>query len=150
MISEHISFEEATQSQSATRAGIKNMPGVVEITNMKLVAEKCFEPLRKAIAAPIRISSFFRCKELNSLIGGAFNSQHVDGKAIDIQATGKITNLDLFNWLKDNVDFDQLILEFPDKQGNPAWVHVSYNEKGNRKEVLRAKSVNGKTIYEKL
>lgn len=133
MISKHISLEEATFSQTAIRLGIKNIPGPEIISNMKLLAKNCFEPLREHFKVPIKVSSFYRCPELNKKIGGSKTSQHMTGQAIDLQAishTG-INNEAIFNWLKNNVEFDQLINEY-----NFSWVHVSYEKEGNRKQIL--------------
>ena len=115
---------------------------------MKLVAENCFEPLRKWYGKPIRINSFYRSPELNKAIGGSANSQYCTGEAIDISAGDE--NKILFNWLKNNIEFDQLIWEFGD-DSNPAWVHISYTEqRPNRQQVLKVKIINGKTVYEKI
>lgn len=137
-ISSHISYEEATFSQTAIRNEIKNHPSSATLERMKKVAEKCFEPLRNHFSVPIKISSFYRCDELNKKIGGAKGSQHTLGEAIDIQAKpgGILTNRMIFDWLKDNVEFDQLINEYPNASGEPSWVHVSYREGRNRKQVL--------------
>ena len=150
-ISKHISYEEATESPTGTRFGIVNDPNNVQLDNMQTVAELVFEPLRVWAAEPIRINSFFRSAALNKKIGGAKNSQHCanTGAAIDLSATGLKKNADLFNYIKNNLKFDQLIWEFGnDKQ--PQWVHVSYNEAGNRNQILKAvKNAAGKTSYTK-
>ena len=117
-----------------------NEPNEVELAAMKLVSETCFEPLRKHFNKPIGISSFFRSEEVNKAVGGSATSAHMFGEAIDIDADimdNGITNADIFHYLRENVEFDQLIWEFGDKQ-NPDWVHVSYRARGNRKMVLRA------------
>lgn len=144
MISEHISLNEATRSQTASRLGISNLPTEEHLKAMRLTAEKVFEPLRKALNRPLIVSSFYRSPALNEAIGGSETSQHCKGEAIDID-TGDFNN-DIFYWIKNNLVFDQLIWEFGDSL-NPSWVHVSYSEKGNRKQVLRAVSENGKTKY---
>lgn len=136
-ISKHISYSEATVSQTATRKGIDNTPNAEQIANMELLASKIFEPLRAKFGA-IRVSSFFRSEKLNKAIGGAKNSQHVKGEAIDLQATGKISNSEIFNFISKNLDFDQLIWEYGTSK-NPAWVHVSYSKNKNRKQILRVK-----------
>lgn len=143
-ISEHISFAEATKSQTGSRLGIENIPGDAELKAMKLVAAKIFEPVRKAIGKPIFISSFYRCALLNQAIGGAPGSQHMKGEAMDLDLDG--LNAEIFYWIKNNLEFDQLIWEFGDTK-EPDWVHVSYKEKGNLKEVLRAVRVNKKAEY---
>jgi zinc D-Ala-D-Ala carboxypeptidase len=136
-ISKYISYEEATVSQTATRKGISNKPNAQELARMKNVAEKVFDKVREHFGEPIRVSSFFRGKELNAAVGGSKTSQHMTGEAIDIQAIGKATNKDIFNYIKDNLEYDQIISEYPDKSGNPAWVHVSLRLVGkNRKQVL--------------
>jgi hypothetical protein len=144
-VSKHISFEEATRSEKAEELGIGNTPGPLQYEAMKLVAEKVFEPAREYMNEPLTVSSFFRSKSVNKLIGGAPTSQHLKGEAIDIKCSD---NKKLFEFIKDNLDFDQLIYEFGSIY-QPAWVHVSYSKNGNRKEVLRAKTVKGKTVYEK-
>ena len=149
-ISQHITMLEATKSQTATRKGIINIPTDEDIKRMKLVADTCFEPLRVYFGVPIGISSFFRCEELNTAIGGSKTSQHRFGEAIDIDADmyGGITNKDIFDYLRYNVVFDQLIFEFRKPDGNPSWVHVSYTERSkNRGQVLEAYSENGRTKY---
>lgn len=139
-ISAHISYAEATKSPEAIRSGIDNLPNFDQLEAMQYVAEHCFEPLRAHHGAPIAITSFFRSAALNAAIGGARNSAHMRGEAIDIDADvfdNGLTNAEVFNWLLANVDFDQLIWEFGDKM-NPAWVHVAARRSGNRKDVLRA------------
>lgn len=144
-ISKHISYEEATRSEKAIEIGIGNTPNASQLEAMKLIAEKVFEPAREFMGEPLIVSSFFRSKSVNKLIGGASGSQHMKGEAIDIKCSD---NAKLFKFIKDNLEFDQLIWEFGSIV-NPAWVHVSYSKNGNRKEVLRAKTVKGKTVYEK-
>jgi len=140
-ISKHITVAEATKSQNAVRAGIDNTPNDEQLTAMKLVAEKCFEPLRVWYGKPIGVSSFFRNSDVNKLAKGSKTSQHVKGEAIDIDAdlfNNGITNAEIFNYIKDNLEFDQLIWEYGTDK-NPAWVHVSYSAKGNRKQILYIK-----------
>ena len=130
-ISKHISFDEATKSITAIRRGIFNKPGEVELANMKLVAEKCFEPLREWYGKPIKINSFYRSKALNTAVGGSSRSQHISGEAIDIDAGSRDENKKLFDWLKENVEFDQVINEY-----DYSWVHISYRKNNNRNQVL--------------
>lgn len=149
MISPHISEKEATVSATGSRLGIKNNPNPAILATMKITARKLFEPLRTGIGKPIRIISFYRSPALNKAVGGSKTSQHMTGEAIDAQGMEGVSNLQLFNYIKDNLDFDQLINEFPDKDGEPSWVHLSYTVKRpNRKEIIRARKVKGKTIYE--
>jgi hypothetical protein len=141
-ISKHITLTEATKSQTAIRKGIDNTPNESQIESMKLVAEMCFEPLREWYGKPIGISSFFRSVALNRAVKGSPRSQHCKGQAIDIDAdifNNGITNRDIYQWLVDNADFDQIIWEYGD-DNNPAWVHVSYVGNGkNRKQQLKIK-----------
>ena len=150
-LSEHLDLSEVTRSESAKRNGISNMPTAEHIANFKLLAEKIFEPIRNHFRVPIIISSGYRSKELNaSLKGASLTSQHCSGEAIDIDMDGSphgVTNRMVFDYIKDNLIFDQLIYEFGDAN-NPDWVHVSYESTGNqRKQVLRATRSNGKTAY---
>lgn len=147
-ITKHVTYAEATQ----TNSGLENIPSGMQMENIKLLCEKVFEPLREWVDAPIKINSIFRSPRVNNAIGGSKNSQHMamDGAAMDIDDTfGHKTNKEMFEWIKVNLTFDQLIHEFGD-DNNPAWIHVSYRKHGNRKQVLRAKKVNGKTIYSKI
>lgn len=138
-ISKYISYEEATTSQTATRNKIKNVPGAVELINMQLVAIRVFDVVREHFGFPLRVSSFFRNEATNKAVGSKNNSQHVKGQAIDMQGTGAISNAMIFDYIKENLDFDQLIWEFGNDK-NPAWVHVSYVSKGkNRKQILYIK-----------
>lgn len=154
-ISKHITYNEATHSYTAMQNGIDNTPNEHQLRNMILLAEAVFEPLREFMGVPIAITSFFRSKALNQKLKGSRTSQHLanDGAAIDITANiyGKISNLDIFEYIKDNLDFDQLISEYPDESGVPTWVHVSYRAKGNRKEILVSQlTETGKTYYIKV
>jgi len=148
MISEHISDKEGVYSNTATRRGIDNVPNEEQEVNMKLLAEKIFEPVRAYVSGPVKINSFFRSVELNKAIGGSSKSQHCQGQAIDIDDTfGHATNADMYNYIKNNLDFDQLIWEFGDDD-NPDWVHVSYvSEFDNRRRCLKAYKEQGKTRY---
>lgn len=147
-ISKHISYKEGTRSITALRKGINNIPNDYELANMELIAAKIFEPLRKWVGGPIKINSFFRCEELNTAIGGSSNSQHCQGRAIDIDDTyGHKTNAEMFEYIRTNLNFDQIIWEFG-TDTNPDWVHVSYvSEEQNRKRCLKASRENGKTVY---
>jgi len=147
-ISKHISYKEGTRSITAIRKGIDNIPNDYELANMELIAAKIFEPLRKWVGGPIKINSFFRCAELNTAIGGSSNSQHCQGRAIDIDDTyGHKTNAEMFEYIRTNLNFDQIIWEFG-TDTNPDWVHVSYvSEEQNRKRCLKASRENGKTVY---
>ena len=141
-ISKHISYKEATHSNFAKQHNITNKPKAEDVKNMELLAEMVFEPLREWVGCPIRVNSMFRSEKLNSALKGSKTSSHMKGQAMDItsMACGKDdckSNLDMFHYIKDNLDFDQLIWEFGSE---PKWLHVSYNsEKENRKQVLVTK-----------
>ena len=136
-ISKYISYKEATHSDYAKRNKIANKPKAEHIENMELLAEKVFEPLREWVEAPIKVNSMFRSLELNSALKGAVRSSHLTGNAMDITSMGGKSNLEMFHYIKDNLDFDQLIWEFG---AEPKWLHVSYeNEKENRRQVLVTK-----------
>ena len=146
-ISDHISLKEAIRSNTAKRLGIDNMPDNETLVTMQVTAQHLFEPLRNHFNEPIYISSFYRCEELNKAIGGSASSQHCKGEAIDIDDVySKVTNADFFNYIKDRLEFDQLIWEFGDDE-NPDWVHVSYSLGRNRMRILKAIKENGKTKY---
>lgn len=146
-LSAHFNLAEFTRSESAKRHGVSNEPTAEHIKNIKILCEKVLEPIRMKFG-PIIISSGYRSKVLNHYIGGSLRSQHCEGKAADIDMDGMndVLNIDIFNYIKNNLEFDQLIYEFGNPL-NPDWVHVSYNEGKNRKQVLRAIKVNGKTAY---
>ena len=137
-ISENITFQEATFSSTAKRLGIDNKPDDAVLANMKIVAEKCFEPLRKWYGKPIRVNSFYRCAALNRAVNGSSSSEHVKGMAIDITTGSKEENKKLFEWCKKNLTFTQLIFEYGDDSG-PNWVHISYNKDNLKKQILRIK-----------
>jgi hypothetical protein len=149
-LSKHLSLAEVTRSETAKRNGISNMPTEEHINNFKLLAEKVFEPIREHFGVPIHISSGYRSKALNTAIKGSLSSQHCSGEAIDIDMDGSkngVTNKMVFDFIKNNLSFDQVSAEFPVK-GNPAWVHVSYESSGKqRKQILVAKKINNKTVY---
>ena len=147
-ISEHISYKEGTRSVTALRLGIDNTPDTYQFTNMQVVAENIFEPLRKWTRGPIKINSFLRVPDLNNAVGGSSSSQHCQGRAIDIDDSyGHKTNAEMFEYIKKHLDFDQMIWEFGD-DNNPDWVHVSYvSPDRNRGRCLRAERIDGKTKY---
>jgi len=148
MISKHISYKEGVYSNTATRRGIDNTPNDEQLNNMELIANEVFEPLRVWVGGPIKINSFFRSPDLNTAIGGSSKSQHCKGQAMDIDDTfGKATNAEMYHFIKENLDFDQMIWEFGNDD-NPDWVHVSYvSEDGNRRRCLKAYKENNKTKY---
>ena len=147
-ISDHITLSEGVNSYTAKRKGIENIPDEYQTTNMYILAHKVFEPLRKWVGGPIKINSFFRSPELNKAIGGSSKSQHCEGRAMDIDDVyGHKTNAEMFEYIKENLDFDQMIWEFGSDK-NPDWLHVSYcSTDENRKRCLKAYRENGKTKY---
>jgi hypothetical protein len=160
MISKNISLNEATRSSTAKRYGIDNSPNAFQFENMRMVAEKCFQPLREWYGEPLFISSFLRSKELNEhpAVNGSTTSQHLQGLytemqegAMDIDADvfdNGISNTEVFHWLVDNVEFDQAIYEYPDKTGKPSWVHISYRKGANRgMELIAFKNKEGRSKY---
>lgn len=148
-ISKHLSLAEVVRSETAKRRGISNVPTAEHLENFKLLAENVFEKVREHFKVPIHISSGYRSPELNRAIGGSRTSQHSKGEAIDIDMDGsrsKVTNADIYNYIKDNLEYDQLIWEFG-TDSNPDWVHVSYSKNKNRNQRLKAVKTNGKTSY---
>jgi hypothetical protein len=152
-LSEHLSLSEVIRSESAKRNGISNMPTEQHIANLKLLADKVFEPIRAHFRCPIHISSAYRSIELNRAVKGSLTSQHCSGEAIDVDMDGTpngVTNKMVFDYIKNNLDFDQLIWEFGTNE-NPDWVHVSYESTGKqRKQVLKAIRSNGSTQYKQI
>jgi hypothetical protein len=133
MISKHISTAEATESATALRLGIKNVPNEAELEAMKYVAENLFEPIREWYDKPIKINSFFRCLALNKAVKGSVTSGHVLGNSIDISGGNKVENKKLFDFIKTSgLDFDQVINEY-----DFTWIHISLKKTGNRKQVLK-------------
>ena len=148
-ISKHLSFEEATRSATADKLGIvNNNPNQSVVENMKALAENVFEPIREHFKKPIFVSSMFRGIPLNNAIHGSFTSQHCSGQAMDLDmGKNKPTNAEVFNYIKTNLKFDQLIWEFGNDK-EPDWVHVSFSTTKNRGQILKAKKQNGRTIYQ--
>ena len=147
-LSKNLSLAEVTRSETAKRKGISNMPTPEHIENFKKLATNIFQPIREHFDKPILISSGYRSAELNKAIGGSLSSQHCSGEAIDIDMDGTdITNKQIFDYIKDKLNFDQLIWEFG-TSSNPDWVHVSFAaNRSQRKQILVAKKVDGKTVY---
>jgi hypothetical protein len=150
-LSEHLDLSEVTRSDMAKRKGMSNMPTPEPLDNFKKLAENIFEPIRKHFGVPIHISSGYRSVALNKFIKGSATSQHCSGEAIDIDMDGSssgVTNKMVFEFIKANLNFDQLIWEFGTKEA-PDWVHVSFETTGKqRKQVLRAIKSGGKTAYQ--
>ena len=151
MLSKNLSLAEVTKSATASRLGIKNEPDEWTVQNLQAVAECIFQPLRNAFGTPIFVSSGYRSEDLNVAIGGSKRSQHIQGRALDLDADvfGGCTNGEIFRYILNNLEFDQLIWEFGDED-NPDWVHVSYVRDGlNRGRCLKAlRDDRGKVYYE--
>ncbi len=148
--SKHVSWKEGTYSRTADRRGLDNTPNAEQKKCMHEIAEYLFEPLREWVGGPIKINSFFRGEPVNTAIGGSKRSQHMKGQAIDIDDTfGYKTNAEMYYYIKDNLDFDQMIWEFGDDK-NPNWIHISYvTHRPNRKKLTVAfRDSKGRTKYE--
>lgn len=139
----HFNLAEFTRSESAKRHGVYNEPTAEHLSNIKILCERVLEPLRSRFGS-INISSGYRSKVLNHYIGGSLRSEHCEGKAVDIDmdGMGSVSNKEIFEYIKNNLEFNQLINEF-----NYSWVHVSYNLGKNKNQVLDALKVNNKTVY---
>ena len=154
-LSKHLSLKEVTYSSTAIKHGINNEPNIGQLLVLKEMASRVFEPSRKFVGAPLKVTSGFRSKELNKKIGGSLSSDHcISDHAtaaldLDCDVFGGKTNAELFHYIKDKLNFKQLIWEFGN-ENNPNWVHVSYsiNDHFNKREVLVAKRIAGRTVYE--
>ena len=150
-ISKHVSYKEGVHSNTALRKGLDNTPNEDQLKCMREVAENLFEPLREWVGGPIKINSFFRGEPTNTAIGGSKYSQHMKGQAMDIDDTfGHKTNAEMYHYIKDNLEFDQMVWEFGSEypNGNPNWVHISYvTHRANRKQEVIAITKNKKTRY---
>ena len=146
-LSKNLTLSEATKSHTAIKYGISNKPSGDHLSNLIQIANKIFQPIRDHFNEPIIVSSGYRSKALNDLIGGASGSQHSKGEALDLD--GSVENAYIFEFIKNNLEFDQLIWEFGD-DSNPDWVHVSYKTENNRGEILEAYKSNGRTRYKRL
>ena len=145
-LSNNFTLAELCNSATGKRLGIQNVPGKEEIKNLELLAKNILQPIRDHFDAPIHIISGYRSPLLNKKVGGAKNSQHLFGQAADIDNDNtKVSNADIFNFIKDNLKFDQLIWEFG-TDNNPEWVHVSYSSKP-RKQILKAVKNGLQTRY---
>jgi zinc D-Ala-D-Ala carboxypeptidase len=147
-LSKNLALAEVIRSETAKRRGISNMPTPEHIENFKKLAEKVFQPIREHFGVPIHISSGYRSSALNKAVGGSSSSQHCSGEAIDIDMDGtSITNKQVFDFIRENLEFDQMIWEFG-TDANPDWVHVSYESTGKqRKQILKAIKKGGATSY---
>jgi len=145
-LSENFSLQEYTKSQTAIRQGLDNTPGEEHMVSAEALFQNVVQPVRDNFGVTV-INSGYRGPALNTAVGGSSNSQHCKGEAVDIECPGT-GNYDVAKWIDENLDYDQLILEFytpgiPDS----GWVHVSYNAEGNRNQSLTAMKEDGKTVY---
>jgi zinc D-Ala-D-Ala carboxypeptidase len=148
-LSKNLTLGEVTKSNTAINLGIKNEPNTEQLENLKTIANEVFQKIRDHFGKPIKVSSGFRSDALNKKVGGSKTSDHMKGCALDIDMDGipgDITNAQIFNYIKDNLEFKQLIWEFGTNT-NPDWVHVSYVKGDNKKEVLKAVKKGTKTVY---
>ena len=147
-LSKNLSLQEAIKSNTAIKNNIDNSPTPEHLENLKVIAEKIFQPVRSHFDVSIGVSSAYRSKKLNHIIGGSSYSQHCFGEALDLDADiyGWVSNKEIFEFIRDNLEFDQLIQEF-----DYSWIHVSYKKDGpNRMMVLEAIKENGRTKYIRL
>jgi len=142
ILSKHVTIEEFERSETAIKHGISNKMGFTEKDAAILLCEKVFEPIREHLKRPIKINSGFRSLRVNSRLNSSVSSQHVKGEAFDLDLHDK----ELFDWIIENVVFDQMIAEFP-INGKASWFHISYRKGRNRKQALIAIKKNGKTSY---
>jgi len=149
-LSNYLSLAEVTRSDTAKRKGISNEPTAEHLENLKTIAVEVFDKVREYFGVPIFVSSGYRSAALNKAIGGSSTSDHNLGRALDLDQDGHgngVTNKDVFNYIINNLEFDQCIAEFPRANGDPEWVHVGYRKGANRKQILVAYKEGGKTKY---
>ncbi len=147
-LSENFSLSELTKSQTAERKGIDNTPSPTHQENLKSLCEMVLQPVRDHFSRVVTISSGYRSPELCTAIGSKITSQHAKGEAADFEIFG-VSNKELADYIHENLDYDQLILEYWKKEDpNSGWVHCSYTNGNNRKQYLRAYKEDGKTKYE--
>ena len=146
-LTKNFTLEEMIKSETALRHGMDNIPGEAEVAALKLLCEKVLQPVRDHYGKGVKVNSGYRSPDVNAKVGGSRTSDHCRGQASDIEIPG-VPNAELAEWIKDNLEFRQLILEFytpgvPDS----GWVHVSYVAEDNKKEVMTATKKDGKTVY---
>jgi len=146
-LSPNFSLHELTKSETALRLDIDNTPGEAETENLRLLCEKVLQPVRDHFGKGVKVNSGFRAPAVNQATGGSKTSDHCLGRAADIEIPG-VANADLAQWIMDNLDYTQLILEFYTPGiGDSGWVHVSYDPNNLKKQELTATKVAGKTTY---
>jgi hypothetical protein len=146
-LSDNFTLNELTKSQEALRLGIDNIPNDEHIENLKILCENILQPIRDFYGMPLSVSSGYRSAALCEAIGSSSKSQHTKGQAADFEIFG-IHNKEVSDWIVQNLDYDQCILEFwNENDPNSGWVHCSYNNSGNRKQYLSAQKLNGRVVY---
>ena len=146
-LSKNFTLQELIYSDTAVRMGIDNKPNDETVENLKILCENILEPIRSHFKAPVVVSSGYRSEAVCLAVGSSSKSQHIKGQAVDFEIFG-IPNKDVTDWVVQNLDYDQCILEFwNDKEPNSGWVHCSYSKDNNRKQYLNAQKLNGRVIY---
>lgn len=147
-LSKNFSVAELSKSETATRKGIDNTPSLMVIDNLQQLVDNILQPIRDKFG-PVIVTSGYRSPAVNKSVGGSTTSDHCKGFAADFEVLGT-DNKELALWVRDNLKFTQLILEFY-RKGVPdsGWVHVSYNKDNLKNQVLTAVKVGGKTVYQK-
>ena len=146
-LSENFTLQELIYSDTAVRMGIDNKPNDETVENLKILCENILEPIRSHFKAPVVVSSGYRSEAVCLAVGSSSKSQHIKGQAVDFEIFG-IPNKDVTDWVVQNLDYDQCILEFwNDKEPNSGWVHCSYSKDNNRKQYLNAQKLNGRIVY---
>ena len=146
-LSANFSLHEMCKSETAMRMGLENSPDEEATENLRLLCENVLQPVRDHYGKGVKVNSAYRSPESNAAVGGSKTSDHCKGMAADIEIPG-VANADLAQWIMDNLEYTQLILEFytpgiPDS----GWVHVSYDPANLKKQELTATKVAGKTQY---
>jgi hypothetical protein len=147
-LSKNFTLQELIYSDTAIRMGIDNKPDDETVENLKILCENILEPIRASFKAPVVVSSGYRSEAVCAAVGSSNKSQHIKGQAVDFEIFG-IPNKEVTDWIVQNLNFDQCILEFwNEKEPNSGWVHCSYNSaNSNRKQYLNAQKLNGRVVY---
>ena len=146
-LSKNFTLNELTKSETATRLDIDNTPNDEQIESLRLLCENILQPVRDHFGKPVKISSGFRCPAVNQATGGSATSDHCKGQAVDFEIDG-LPNPDVAQWIMDNLDYTQLILEFYTQgQPNSGWIHCSFDPSNLKKQELTATKIAGKTTY---
>lgn len=146
MLSKYLSYQQAIKSDTAKKHKLDNSPNAAEIENLKHLGKNIYDKIYEKFNGNVKLTSVFRNGPVNKKVGGSSTSQHRFGQALDIQGTNGVTNKQIFKYVKENLDYHQIIWEFGSTT-EPNWVHVGYKPSGNRKTNTRAKKVNGSTKY---